>query len=306
MSQDDLDENLYWAIYSDSIEDVEKALTEGANVNSTLFGKGETALHLLIDDKDGGDTEYFNRVVNLLISHGQDVNAKDDEGKTPLHSLFSRYSSSVAVGKMLKKDINAILNLFREKMETLSYHGVDINAQDNEGYTPLNWIVATKPCSNYVEFLQEAVLHGADPTIKNDIFGEDTFDSIRVMTGSQYINPVKESLHQLEDNRQRVISTVMKGFKDSNSTLSMLPTELMGKIASYTQASFWSVPNMKKASDAFLKEQRIKALTTPRKAISDRAVPPEVFAIMASFTKPEDWPMEEESKEKAHLPGLKS
>ena len=65
------------------------------------------------DDKDFENTE---KVVKLLIDAGADVNAKNNDGKTPLHII----KKSETIAQML---IDA---------------GADVNAKNKKGYTPLH------------------------------------------------------------------------------------------------------------------------------------------------------------------------
>ena len=58
-------------------------------------------------------------IVELLIAKGADVDAKDEDGWTPLHW--------------------AVVNGHEETVELLLANGSDVNAKDNDGETPLDW-----------------------------------------------------------------------------------------------------------------------------------------------------------------------
>jgi ankyrin repeat protein len=74
-------------------------------------GKGGTPLHW-------GTCVWGDRgTVKLLLRHGADVGARDDDGRTPLH--WATVTGS------------------REIVALFISHGADVNAQDNEGKTPL-------------------------------------------------------------------------------------------------------------------------------------------------------------------------
>jgi ankyrin repeat protein len=76
----------------------------GADVN------GCTPLHHAVKDDDSR--------VHLLIAAGANVNARDNEGKTPLHALHGMKNANV--------------------VEVMIAAGANVNARDNEGKTPLH------------------------------------------------------------------------------------------------------------------------------------------------------------------------
>ena len=79
---------------------------------------GYTPLHKAVDD---GHKE----IVELLITEGADVNAKEGGGGTPLHHAV------LFVGD-------------KELAELLTAKGADVNAKDNDGDTPLDWAIYYK------------------------------------------------------------------------------------------------------------------------------------------------------------------
>ena len=74
MTQEQLNEQLFEAV---NIEDVKKAIQDGANVNAK-HKEDWTPLH---SASFCGRTE----IVKVLIENGADVNAKNERGRTPLY-----------------------------------------------------------------------------------------------------------------------------------------------------------------------------------------------------------------------------
>ena len=99
---------------------------------------GKTAIFAaasyLFGDEDGARAEC----VRLLAQAGANVNARDDDGNTPLHETF------------LTDVEEELLNL-----------GADVNARNKEGETPIFTTVDDKAIPLFIE-------HGADLTIRNN------------------------------------------------------------------------------------------------------------------------------------------
>lgn len=133
--------------------------------------KRATALHLACD---GGYTEC----VGALLARGADPSLRNTRGQTPLH-LAARAQSIESVEMLLatgKVDVDAMdddsrtplhaalgkdLHAF-DMVELLIGYGADVNREDKYGYTPLH-VAALNEMSQCVETL---LFHGADVTTK--------------------------------------------------------------------------------------------------------------------------------------------
>ena len=105
-------------------------ILQGANVNSSVPGTGETPLHSALA-KAG--RPYYLHVVRLLLERGADVNARTIPGKetgafmrdvrtrgeTPLHRAAAYADASI--------------------IKLLLEHGADREARDAHGASPLTW-----------------------------------------------------------------------------------------------------------------------------------------------------------------------
>jgi ankyrin repeat protein len=99
--------------------------------------EGKTAIFAaasyLFGDEDGARAEC----VRLLAQAGANVNARDDDGNTPLHETF-----------------------LTDVEEELLKLGADVNARNKDGETPIFTTVDDEAIPLFIE-------HGADLTIRN-------------------------------------------------------------------------------------------------------------------------------------------
>ena len=75
---------------------------------------------------DDGETPFHGiwsaEIVKLLIANGADVNAKNDDGMTPLHRK-AQFGSAAEIAKVLIDN------------------GAEVNAKSKDGWTPLDWAI---------------------------------------------------------------------------------------------------------------------------------------------------------------------
>jgi ankyrin repeat protein len=128
--------------------DVEKAkalLKSNPDLVNSIEGDGLTPLHLTAQGCDKGQFAEF------LFANNADANAKNSEGRTPLHdAAYYGHMKVLAVLLANKANINARDNdgktplhlaLFvggKEIAEILLAGGADVTAKDKEGKTPLS------------------------------------------------------------------------------------------------------------------------------------------------------------------------
>jgi ankyrin repeat protein len=128
---------LFYAAESGNPEMVREILRYDPNVNAR-GPKGQTPIFAAGDsrygDKDGARVE----IVQLLAAEGAHVNARDNDGNTPLHEIF--------------------LTDVEEELLTL---GADVNARNNDGETPIFTTVDYDAIPLFIE-------HGADLSIRNN------------------------------------------------------------------------------------------------------------------------------------------
>jgi ankyrin repeat protein len=138
---------LIYAAQSGSPDMVREILRHHPNLEAR-DREGKTALFAAgdyrNDDKDGARLEC----VRLLVQAGANVNARDNDGNTPLHETF----------------------LTDVETELLKL-GADVNARNNDGETPIFTTVDDDAIPLFIA-------HGADLTIRNNK-GQTVFEAAK-------------------------------------------------------------------------------------------------------------------------------
>ena len=130
---------LHWAAYSGHKELVELLIANGADVNAKREN-GYTPLNIAAG-------RGHKEVVELLIAKGADLNAKNMFGETPLDAAI-RLRRTGTADILLKHGGKTIEELSiheaarQGKIEAVKQHlaaGTDVNAKDDDGFTPLHY-----------------------------------------------------------------------------------------------------------------------------------------------------------------------
>ncbi|RJR08340.1 ankyrin repeat domain-containing protein [Candidatus Parcubacteria bacterium] len=121
-------EELYMAINHEDIEEVKKIINIYPDIVNIEDSWSWTPLYRALSCKS-------TEIAELLISKGADVNARDEEGGTPLHAAVS-------------------LDVSKEFVELLISNGADVNARTNDGLTPLD--LAKGGNKEIIELLEKA------------------------------------------------------------------------------------------------------------------------------------------------------
>ena len=128
---------------------------------------GRTPLHWAAYEKN-------LEIIQLLIEKGADVNAIDNDGNTPLQSAVN--SGNLEIAKLLLK------------------HGAEVNAIDIRGRTPLHRAII----KGHLATAQLLIANGADVTAK-DKYGYTPFDRA-VQSGNLELAKLLEIVNHLDNN----------------------------------------------------------------------------------------------------------
>jgi len=146
-------------------------LDQGANINIRDH-EGQTALHK-------ASQCYDIDIMHLILKHGPDVKAFDNNGLTPLHLAISDTSpwyAKQAIGLLLEHGANINIRNHegqtalhkasrRDDIDTMHLilkHGPDVNALDNNGSTPLHLAISDDANCWNVERAVRLLEHGPD------------------------------------------------------------------------------------------------------------------------------------------------
>jgi ankyrin repeat protein len=190
--------SLHWAVVGGKKEIVAALINNGANVNAKN-DEGETPLDFAptkpeiadLLSKHGGKTggelppatllQALNRVdlegIKDLLAKGADVNAKDDDGGTPLLIAVTLGNKEIAALLIANgADVNAkdprgttplhgaALRGHKEIVKLLIAKGADVNAKSVDGFTSLHRVVGR----GHKEIVELLIANGADVNAKGN------------------------------------------------------------------------------------------------------------------------------------------
>lgn len=152
----DNDENtpLHFAVKKGNINIVSDLLLKGADLEQSN-NYGQTVLQYAIA---WNYSKTFEPMVKLLLSKGANVNSRDKDNDTPLHSAAARKDSKLVCLLLLERGANihardkkgnsslhiASMKQCKEAIITLIDKGADINGRNRNGDTPLHIAVKSK------------------------------------------------------------------------------------------------------------------------------------------------------------------
>ena len=112
------EESIYMAAIGGNIQALKDHIKNGAFENPSLEG-GSTVLYWA----SGAfvSAEQLKEIIQILLDHGADVNAKNDRGRTPLHGATHN-------GRGEKEILDLLIN-----------NGADVNSKDDQSETPLDY-----------------------------------------------------------------------------------------------------------------------------------------------------------------------
>ena len=119
--------------------------------------KGRTPFHFACQHgKSGNDGRRAELFLKMALERGNiDVNQRDKKGRTPTHFAFHwerGWFNTIQPPFTLKK-FSATIEVILKFVKDL---GIDLNATDNEGKTPLHYLYSSRNASHVSQFLEAA------------------------------------------------------------------------------------------------------------------------------------------------------
>jgi len=150
-------DQLLKAAASGNVEVVKEHLAAGTDVNAKGDQTGRTPLHLAVEFR------VHKEIVELLIAEGADVNAKTNDGWTPLDLADDKETADLLRKHGGKSTAYDSIDLAAQlgNIKAVKKHladGADVNTQNESGTTPLGWA----GYYGYKELVELLIAEGAD------------------------------------------------------------------------------------------------------------------------------------------------
>ena len=197
-------ENLLNATSHENLNDVERALKNGADVNHK-DNDGDTALIV-------ASIEGNKEIVQFLLDNGADIEAKDNSGFTALFWV--------------------VYNEDKEMAQFLLDNGADIEAKYDDGFTALHWSIYSKN-QEIAQFLLD---NRADIEAKDDMGNTALFRAV--------YNKDKEMAQFLLDNGADIEAKDDTGNTALLHSIDYIKYELIKNIEDITNEEIFAIPNL--------------------------------------------------------------
>ena len=130
----------------------------------------ETPLHLLVwyhlNDENFAKQSDFSECVKLLVQNGVDINAKDDNGYTPLH-IVTKERDVDCVGGSGKTLSKRFCHNAEFMVNCLLENGADPNIRYNKGNTSLHFAMCYGMNGKTLSIVEKLLQYGAKSDISN-------------------------------------------------------------------------------------------------------------------------------------------
>lgn len=185
--QAEMRQQLMNALYKDNFTTVDELLNKGVNINLPYNHSGWTPFMWVCKEHCDPD------IIEKFLQYNPNINLKNKEGSTALH-IMARYRSSFdCLALLIKK-------------------GANVDAQDNDGWTPLMDAVK-HPQAMMRKDLIRGLAENSDTSVKNNE-GKTAYDlakenqAFNDETLLLFLRPVEDLT---EDEFHKILSTYMGG-----------------------------------------------------------------------------------------------